>query len=286
MRDTIQNRQINKSVSAATATVLIAMLLVISSLYPLVYSMLSGFKTLEEFQKYPPFALPKTFYLDNFVHVLTKSSLFTYLSNSAIIMMLVVFFVLLLSSLAAFALEKMGLRFKNQVLGYFLLGLMIPLQVCLVPLFLAFSHLNLTNTYLGVVLPQVAFGLPLSIYLFKNFYQYLSNEVLEASIIDGCNALQMFVRIVLPMSINIIVTLAILRGVFSWNDFIFAYTFTSQKDMQTVTLGLRDFVGDLGYTDWGLTFSTITLTILPSFVLYFFLGKYMVSGLADGAVKE
>lgn len=264
---------------------LIAALLVVIQIYPVIYTMLSGFKTLKEFQMYPPFALPKSLFWGNFIHVLTKSSLFTYLSNSAIIMIAVVFLVLLFSSTAAFAIEKMQMKLKNQLLAYFLLGLMIPLQVCLVPLYLSFSSVGLTNSYIGVILPQVAFGLPLSIYLFKKFYQYLSNEVLEASIIDGCNAVQMFVRIVLPMSLNIIITLAILRSVFSWNDFIFAYTFTSSKSMQTVTLGLRDFVGELGYTDWGLTFSTITLTVLPNFLVYFFLGKHMVAGLSEGAVK-
>lgn len=265
--------------------VLAATMLVITQLYPIIYAVMSSFKTLDEFQSQPPYAFPENPSLENYRFVLTESSLGTYFFNSVLIMAVVVILVLLLSSTAAFAIEKMRFRGKTELLTYFLLGLMIPMQVCLVPLYQIFIKLNWTDSYIGVILPQVAFGLPFSIYLFANFYRYLPNDVLEASIIDGCSAIQMFVRIVLPMSRNTILTLAMMRGVFCWNEFMFSYTFTKSKSMQTVTLGLQDFVGMYGYTDWGRTFTAIVLTVLPTFILYFLLGKYMVSGLSKGSVK-
>ena len=145
--------------------------------------------------------------------------------------------------------------------------------------------MHLTNTYLGVIIPQTAFGLPLSIYLCVNFFRFLPNDILEAAIIDGCSPWRIFLRIVIPMSRNIILTLALLRTVFCWNDFIFSYTFLSSKRLQTITLGIQDFVGAYGYTDWGRTFATVSLTVVPILIVYFFLGKYMVSGLAEGSVK-
>ena len=205
--------------------------------------------------------------------------------NSMIITFFVDIFVLVFSTTASFAIAKMKFKYNNFVLIYFLLGLMIPLQCCLLPLYLVFSDMHLTNTYLGVIIPQTAFGLPLSIYLCVNFFRFLPNDILEAAIIDGCSPWRIFLRIVIPMSRNIILTLALLRTVFCWNDFIFSYTFLSSKRLQTITLGIQDFVGAYGYTDWGRTFATVSLTVVPILIVYFFLGKYMVSGLAEGSVK-
>jgi len=275
-----------RSFLAKAILLLLVMSLAIMTVYPALYSLISGFKTVEEFQKFPAYSFPKNPSFENYINVLRNPSFYIYFRNSIIITFFVVFFVLVFSSTAAFAIEKMYFRGKRSLLVYFLLGLMIPMQVCLVPLYMIFTRLGWTDSYIGVIIPQVAFGLPLSIYLFSNFFRYLPNDVIEASIIDGCSAIQLFWHIVLPMSRNIIITLSILRCVFSWNEFMFAYTFTKSKDLQTITVGLRDFIGAFGYTDWGMTFATITLTILPALVLYFFLGKYMVAGLSDGAVKS
>ena len=107
----------------------------------------------------------------------------------------------------------------------------------------------------------------------------------EAAYIDGCGFFGRFFHVLLPLSRTGIVTAATFEFLTCWNEFVFAYTFTSSKKLQTVTLGLRDFVGMYGATDWGRTFTTIFLTILPTFILYFFLGKYMLAGMTDGAVQ-
>lgn len=264
---------------------LIVFFLAFLAIYPLIYTFISAFRTLEEFQTLPPYALPRSLYLGNYIEVITKSSIPLYFLNSMIITFFVDIFVLVFSTTASFAIAKMKFRFNNVVLTYFLLGLMIPLQCCLLPLYLLFSDIHLTNTYLGVIIPQTAFGLPLSIYLCVNFFRFLPDDILEAAIIDGCSPWRIFLRIVVPMSRNIILTLALLRTVFCWNDFIFSYTFLSSKRLQTITLGIQDFVGAYGYTDWGRTFATVSLTVVPILIVYFFLGKYMVSGLAEGSVK-
>lgn len=264
---------------------IVTLLLAIAFVYPIFYTALSALRTLEEFSVLPPYALPQSLYLDNYTYVIRESNIPLYFLNSFVITFFVVIFVLILSSMTAFAISKMRYRFRKPLLIYFLLGLMVPMHVCLLPLYLTFSSAGITNTYLGVIVPSVAFGLPLSIYLSVNFYRFLPDDILEAGIIDGCSTIRLFVRIVIPMSRNTLITLAIMRAVFCWNDFIFPYTFTNSKSMQTVTLGLQDFVGAYGYTDWGKTFATITMTVLPTLIVYFFLGKYMVAGLSEGAVK-
>ena len=110
-------------------------------------------------------------------------------------------------------------------------------------------------------------------------------EMLEAAIIDGCSPIGCFFKMVVPMSLNSIITVATMQAVFCWNEYINAYTFTRSTDMKTITLGLNDFVGSMGLTDWGGTFAAITVTVLPVFIFYFFSSKKMLAGMTAGAVK-
>lgn len=263
----------------------IAVLLLIIMVYPLFYTTMSSFKTAEEFQTKAQYALPAGLYLGNIKYVLLESNIPKYFLNSVIILILVLVPTLLFGSMAAFAICKLNFKGRKLMLSYFLMGLMIPLQVCLIPLYLTFGKLHLTDSFVGVVLPQIAFNFPYTIYLFTNFFKFLPNEVIESGVIDGCSPFRMYSVIVVPMAKNIFLTLATMNGIFCWNEYVFAYTFTSSKNLQTVTLGLRDFVGMYGATDWGRTFTTITMTILPTFILYFFLSKYMLAGMTEGAVK-
>lgn len=266
-------------------TYLIAVLMLILMVYPMFYTTMSSFKTVEEFQTKPQYALPTSLYLENIKYVLLESNIPRYFLNSLIILACVLVPTLLFGSMAAFAIEKLAFKGSKAMLSYFLMGLMIPLQVCLIPLYLSFSKLGWTDGFVGVILPQIAFNFPYTIYLFTSFFRFLPDDVLESCILDGCSPMRMFVSIVVPMAKNIFLTLATMNGIFCWNEFVFAYTFTSSKKLQTITLGLRDFVGMYGATDWGRTFTTITLTILPTFILYFFLSKYMLAGMTEGAVK-
>lgn len=163
---------------------------------------------------------------------------------------------------------------------------MVPIQVTLIPLYQIYSELNILDTYTSIILPQIGFGLPVSIYLFVSFYKYVPNEVMESAVMDGAPMYRLFVSIVLPMSKNILVTVATLYGVFAWNEFIFPFTFLHSKNMLTITLGLRDYVGNYGMTDWGATFSAIMLTVTPTFIVYFLLSKSIISGMTAGAVKS
>ena len=214
-----------------------------------------------------------------------QGNIYNYFKNSIIITVGVLIPLLLISFMAGFALSKIQFRGNKKILSYFLLGLMLPFQVALIPLFTIFSKMGILNTYPAVILPQIAFSLSYSIQLFYSFSKFLPDEIIEAAIIDGCSPMRTFFKIVLPMSTNSLLTVATMQGVFTWNDFINAYTFTRSTNMKTVTLGLNDFVGFMGTTDWGATFAAITVTVLPTFLFYFFTNKYMLSGLTAGAVK-
>lgn len=262
-----------------------AILLLIIQVYPIFYVITSSFKTADDFRKLPAYGISLQPTLENYITVFTKSHMPTYFKNSIIIVIGVVIPLLIISLMAGFALGKIKFNGAKFLLNYFLLGLMLPMQVALIPLFTIFNTLGLINTYTAIILPQIAFALSFSIQLFYSFSKFFPEELLEAAIIDGCSPMKSFFTIVCPMSLNSIITVATMETVFVWNDYINAYTFTRSTDMKTITLGLNDFVGSLGLTNWGATFAAISITVLPVFVFYFICSKSMLAGMTQGAVK-
>lgn len=262
-----------------------AIFLVVMQVYPFFYVFTSSFKSLDDFRKLPAYALPSVLDISNYITVFTKSHMVTYFKNSIIVLVGVLIPLLLFALMAGFALSKIKFKGKKFLLSYFLLGLMLPMQVALIPLFTIFNKLGLINTYAAIILPQIAFSLSYSIQLFYSFSKFFPEEMLEAAIIDGCSPVGCFFKIVIPMSQNSIITVATMQAVFCWNEYINAYTFTRSTDMKTVTLGLNDYVGSMGLTDWGATFAAITVTVIPVFIFYFICSKKMLAGLTAGAVK-
>ena len=265
--------------------IIIAALLLVLMVYPVFYVVTSSFKTAGELAL-EPYTLPSTLFLDNYKAVFALGNIFTYYRNSIIITLGEVALLLTLSSMAAFALAKIPFKGRDLIVTYFTFGLMLPAQVALIPLFFIINKLKLMNTYIAVILPQAAFSLSYSCHLFRSFYKFVPDELIEAAIIDGCSPFKAYLKVVLPVSKNAILTVTTMQTVFAWNDFINAYTFTNDTKMKTVTLGLNDFVGYMGSKNWGATFAMITLTVLPTFIFYLFTSKYMMSGLTEGSVKE
>lgn len=263
----------------------IAILLLIIQVYPIVYVIAASFKTTDDFRHLPAYALSAHPTLENYVTVFTKSHMPTYFKNSIIIVFGVVIPLLIIALMAGFALGKIRFKGAKLLLNYFLLGLMLPMQVALIPLFTIFNKLGWINTYPAIIVPQIAFALSFSIQLFYSFSKFFPEEILEAAIIDGCSPLKSVFTMVFPMSLNSIITVATMETVFTWNDYINAYTFTRSTDMKTITLGLNDFVGSLGLTNWGATFAAISITVIPVFIFYFLCSKSMLAGMTQGAVK-
>ena len=263
---------------------LISVLVLMLFVYPLVYTVLNSLKTYDDFVSNPQYALPKLLTWENYEKVF-RSNFLRYFLNSVAIAALVVVFTVVFSAMAAFAIAKLRFRGQKTMEVFFLLGLMIPYQVVLIPLYITYSKIGLLDTYWALVLPQVAFGMPFSVQLFLAFFADFENDLLEAAVIDGCGIGRAFLSIVVPLCRNIIITIATLRAIFSWNEYVFAYTFIRSKTMMTVVLGLNAFVGEEGLVDWGPTFAAISVTVIPTLIVYMFLNKYMQSGLSEGAVK-
>jgi raffinose/stachyose/melibiose transport system permease protein len=273
-----------KTTGAMTWVVLVVFLMV--QVYPIFWIFTSSLKTTIEFREKSPFSLPSSLNFANYVEVLTNSNILKYFINSMYVTAVSIVCIVLLSCMAGFALQKFRFKISKWLLILFLSGLMIPIQVTLIPLFQIYLSVGFLDTYWSVILPQIGFGLPISIYLFATFFEYLPNEILEASIIDGCNIYTAFMRIAVPSSMNAAMTVVILNAIFIWNEFVFANTFLSRDVLKTLPLGLMDFISERGQTNWGMTFAAIAISTLPLMLIYFAMNKRIMEGATAGAVKN
>ncbi|MED9882435.1 MAG: carbohydrate ABC transporter permease [Blautia sp.] len=262
----------------------IAALLVLA-IYPVVWLILSAFKTQNEFTMNSAFSLPESFAFDNFIKAWTTGNMGTSFVNSLITtfgsMILVVAIVVPVS----FAIAKMRFRLRNSINRYIMIGMMVPVQVALIPLFTIYTKLGWTNSRIGLILIYTAYSLPLSVILMTGFFESVPNEMIEAAVIDGCNIYQVLLKIVFPLMTNSIMTVLTLQFMSSWNDLIFSQTLISQPEKQTIQTALIMFNGSYGQVDWGPLFAAMAIAVIPTLVLYLFLSKFMIRGMTAGAVK-
>ncbi len=273
----------NKAVKII-AWIVIAIGLIVS-IYPVLWLIMSSFKTTQEFSLYPSYSLPKALHFENYVEAWTSGNMGTFFKNSIICTVGSLILIVVIALPVSFALTKMhwkGKKFFNQ---YFLMGLMIPIQVSLIPVFQIFKSMNLLNNHLGLILVYTVFGMPMTILMFTGFFESFPNEMLEAAVIDGCSIYGCLTRMVVPLMGNSIVTVLTLQFLNSWNDLLFSQTLISETSKKTVQIGLQMFSGAHGQMDWGPMFASMTIAVIPTLGLYLFLSKFMIQGMTAGAVK-
>ena len=281
----MENKQyaaIKKIRKVVFALVIIAFLII--QLYPIVWVFMASIKPTTELSA-RPFALPEAPTFENYRNIFAKGDIFLYLWNSVKVTFFSLILIMAFSSTMGYALSKFRFRINKKLYSFLTLGIMIPVQITLIPLFIFYSKMDILNTTFSLVLPQVGFAIPLSVMLFVNFYQFVPNELIEAATIDGCSPYGIFFKIMMPMAQNTFITIASMYSILIWNDFIFANTFISKSSAKTVAMGLKDYVGAFGNVDWGLTFAAIAVSILPPMIVYFLLNKHVTAGMAAGATK-
>jgi len=253
-------------------------------IYPIVWLFVASLKPGLELVS-QPFALPDSITLDNYRRVLSKSNIWIYMKNSMVVTGQALILIVFLSAWAGFAISKYRFKVNRLILSFFTMGIMIPIQVTLIPLFIFYSKMNILNTSISLILPQVGFALPISIMLFVSFFKFIPDEIIEAAIVDGANDLIIFFGLMLPLIRNTVITVLSMYSIFIWNDFIFANTFISDSARKTVSIGLQDYIGAYGNIDWGATFGAICISLIPPFAVYFLLNKWVIAGMTAGAAK-
>lgn len=259
--------------------------LLVLVVFPLLWLLLGSFKTQDEFLNGSVWALPQQWQFSNYTEAWTTGNLDTYVRNSAIAVFPSLFFIIFFGVAAGFALEVMVWRGRNAVLLTFLIGIMVPGQMILLPLFAAYFKVGLTGSLWPLIITYTAIGLPLTVFMMAGYFRAIPREVFEAAVIDGASMLRAFFSIGFPMVRNAVFTVALVQFFFIWNDLLIALTFTNTDDLRTIQVGLLNFTGQFGQTQYGPLFAAICINVFGTLVLYLFLNQKVMKGLAGGAVK-
>lgn len=252
-------------------------------LYPILLMVFTAFKTTREVF-FDPFGLPSQWSLRPLQEVWSRANFAVYFKNSVFVTTASLASVLAFSSMAAYALARYRFRHANALYIYFLAGLMVPIRLGVLPLFLLMRDMGLLNTYWSLILTYAASGMPMSVFLLTGFFRGLPQELEFAARIDGCTEFQVFQKVMLPLVRPALATVAIVNFVPWWNDFFFPLLFIQNDALKTIPLGMTIFFGQY-QTDWGLLFAGMLIASLPLVALYLAMSRQFIAGLTAGAVK-
>lgn len=252
-------------------------------LIPIFTAVVGGFKTTAQLY-IDPFGWPQPLVTSNYTDILRSQSFWRQLLNSTIVMALTTVLVLLLASMAAFVFARINFRGREVLFNIFTIGLLFPLAVAILPLYILLRQLSLLDSLVGIALAQVAFGLPGNIMLLRSFFRTVPGELEDAAHIDGCTSAGFFWRILLPIARPALATVAVTTMVASWNAFLLPLLVLTSPELLTLPLGIMQFQGQFG-SDWARIMAFITLTMLPALIFYLFAERHLVAGFSSGAIK-
>lgn len=250
--------------------------------FPLAWMLYSSLKTNQEIFAHP-FSLPASPQWSNLVDAWTAGQLGRLYLNSLFVTGSAVLIVVALASLAAYAFARLSFPGRDALFYLFLVGLLLPPQTVIIPLYTLLRDLGLLNTHLALILPYASWPMALTIYLLRSFYRTLPGELEDAARIDGAGMFQTFWHVMLPLVRPAIVTMVILNAVNLWNELLFAMLFIRDEGLRTLPAGLLAFYGYYS-VDYKLVFAALSIATVPVLVLYFVFQRQIIAGLTVGSL--
>lgn len=257
----------------------------ISMLAPFIWMLCVSFMTEAQIFSYPPNFIPHPFITDNYIHIFEKLPITRFFINSLFVALLTTVFQVLFSAMAGYAFARSKFKYKDFIFFIFLVTMMIPPQVNIVPLFFLMRELHWIDTYQALIVPGIFGGF--GVFLMRQWFKNMSHEIEEAAKIDGCNIFEIFFKIALPLSIPAIVTLGLFTFITTWNSFMWPLIVTNSQDITTLPVALAQFKGSFRETImWGdLTACSVILS-LPVILIYLAGKKYFINDMLSGGIKE
>lgn len=271
-------RPLTRSAMYAIATGVVLVVIV-----PVLYAVLGGFRTTGQIAD-RPVGLPNPWVFDHYREILQSNSFWRQVANSVIVAAITMAVVVPCASLAAFALARFSFAGREAVYTLFTLGLLFPLTVAVLPLFITLRSVDLLNNPFGVALPQAAFALPTSIIVLRPFFRSLPPELEEAAAMDGCGPFRFFYSIALPMSRPVLATVSVLAIVASWNNFLLPLVVFNTPEWYTLPIGVTQFQGEYA-TQIGYVLAFVTLSLVPALAFYALAERQLITGLTSGAIR-
>lgn len=261
---------------------LLSVILVAICTVPVLYIIIGGFRTNSQITNNPS-GLPDPWVIQNYVNVAQSDTFWVELKNSLIVAVFTMLGVVVLGIMVSYVIARYKFKYAPLMYSLFSAGLMFPMTVGITPLYLMIRNLGLSNSLAGIILPQIAFGLPQTIIILVPFLQSIPNELEEAALLDGCSRLGFFWRMVIPLAMPGVATVGILQFVGSWNGYMLPLFVLSSSDNYTLPLGVSMFSSEHS-VDTAAVLAFTSLAMLPALICFTIFQKKIVGGLA-GAVK-
>ena len=258
-------------------------------LFPIFWSFLNSVKPPSEALAVPPTYFPTQIVFDNYTELTTfgRIGVVQHVWNSAVVSLMTVVGTIILSTLGGYGFARFNFFGKNFLFIVVLSTLMIPFQSILIPLFVLLTTIDLHNTLFGLALVYITFQLPFGIFLMRNSFLAVPQEIEESALLDGCTSLSVLYRMMLRLVLPGIVTVAIYAFINSWNEFLAALIFMTDQNNFTLPIFLTNVRSGLyGIIDWGALQAGVIVSIIPSLLIFLFLQRYYMNGLMGGAVKS
>jgi raffinose/stachyose/melibiose transport system permease protein len=250
---------------------------------PLALAAMNGLKSKGQVMN-RPFSVPEPAVWSNYTDILRSDSFWRQLTNSTLVLLATALLVLSLASSAAFVFARMPFKGRELLFTYYVLGLLFPVTVAILPVYLLIRRIGLVDSLWGIILPQVAFLLPLSVIILRNFFLSIPSELEDAAYVDGATPFQFFWKILLPLSRPALAAIAVLTMVYSWNNFFLPLVALNSESKWTLPLGVMQFSGQYS-SDWGAILAFVTLAMIPAIVFYLMAERQIVAGLTAGSLK-
>lgn len=279
----MRNNQLRQTLqSTLKYGLLIVLCLVIMG--PVATAILGSVRTTGEFMS-KPFGLPESgIQWENYTSILETSTFWNSLKNSLIITIGVTVLNIAFASMLAFVFSRVQFQGRGLLFNILLIGLLFPLVIAILPIFIQVRQLKLLNSMWGVILPLVAFGLPSSVVILRTFFITIPGELEDASYIDGCTTFGFFRHILIPLARPSLLAVATLQVIVSWNEYFLPLLVLSDPKLWPLPLGIMQFQGQYG-TDYAKIMAYVTLLIIPAVLFYLVAEKYIVTGLTGGELK-
>ncbi len=275
-----------KPLSLKIGIIVVALIVCLFCIFPFCWMISVSFKPASEVYA-PPTLFPKAPTLDGYRNMLATTGAFsftTWLKNSVIASLCTTLFSLIIATLGAYGLARFRFRGRNALAYLILTTQVIPGALIIVPLYIIMSNLNLLDNMIGLILAYTTFTVPFCTWMMKGYFDSISPTIDEAAMVDGANRFQVFIRIVLPLSLPGLAATTIFAFISGWNEYVFASILLRSYENWTLPIGIASFQGQYD-TNWGTLMAGAVMITVPVVVIFWLLQKHLVAGMTAGAVK-
>ena len=273
---------INRTLRKVGVYALLVLLSAIA-LFPILWIALSSFKPGSELFRYPPTLLPEHFTLGNYIQAFEKANFALYFRNSAIVTVASTLLTVIINTMAGYVFAKYRFRGDKAIFLFFICTLMLPLEVLMIPIFQMVKNMGMYNNFWGLIIPPAA--TPMGVFMVRQYFYSVPNELMEAARIDGASETHIFIRLMLPIAKPVMSVLAIFSFMWRWNDYMWPLLVIRDPKLYTVQLALANFNGEYS-VDWNSLLAMSVVTMIPVLVIFLIFQKQFIRGMVTSGMKE